>query len=500
LKDNFSALSEYEKENFYQNVRKDIVHFNQFCLIYLESDSKDKSTLMNKMLDWNLATKAIILNENRRLTKTIYESNDPELVANYEKWKSLKNEYGLITDGNPKFESKRSDLLGEINRVEKLLLKSNSGVKLEFVDWQQIQKSLPKGSVGVEIIRVPVDSSSQYVFLSVSSEGEPKYEVVKDGRKLEKQYTFYKNCINADITDVYSRKVFWRPIANLVEENTKVYLSPDGIYNLVNLDILPNADHVYLSEEYNIYNLTSLKDLVNEAGTISSLDGILIGRPEYYTGGRVDQEGNPEDLQRELIRGSIAELPGTEFEVKAIKEILENNNYTEKLLLGAEAEESTIKQMELSPVIHFATHGFFNQSTYGDTDPMLHTGLLLRGAGDSTLIHGEDGILTAYEATTLDLKNTNLVVLSACETGLGTIQDGEGVYGLQRAFKVADVDYVIMAMWKVNDSATELLFRSFYGELVKNKDVHESLKAAQNIVKLKYPGVRYWGAFKVIGK
>lgn len=107
--------------------------------------------------------------------------------------------------------------------------------------------------------------------------------------------------------------------------------------------------------------------------------------------------------------------------------------------------------------------------------------------------------MTAYEATTLELKNTDLVVLSACETGLGTIENGEGVYGLQRAFKVANVDYIIMAMWKVDDSATELLFKTFYSQLVTNKNVHQSLITAQNAVKAQYPEVRYWGAFKIIG-
>ena len=496
LKENFAALSEYEKENFYQNIRTNIVYFNQFCLAYLDNNPTNKSALINNLLNWNLATKAIILNESRRLTKAIYNSQDQELISRYEKWKVLKNEYGLFTGG---METKRSEVLSEINNVEKQLLKSMPDINLQFVTWQEIQTHLPKDAVGVEIIRVPFDTTPQYIFLSVTAEGEPNYEVVKDGRRLEKQYKYYNNCIQSDIVDHKSKDVFWGTIASLLNQSSKVYVSPDGIYNLVNLNILSDQKGRFVSEDYDIYNVTSLKDLVNESGSIASLDGLLIGRPQYYTNGEVKDNELSTGLKRELIHGNISDLPGTEKEVIAIKEILEKNDYKEQLLVGVEAEEATIKKMELSPIIHFATHGFFDQTNSRDSDPMFHTGLLLRGAGDTTLIHGEDGILTAYEATTLDLKNTDLVVLSACETGLGTIENGEGVYGLQRAFKVANVDYIIMAMWKVDDSATELLFKTFYSQLVTNKNVHQSLITAQNAVKAQYPEVRYWGAFKIIG-
>ena len=130
---------------------------------------------------------------------------------------------------------------------------------------------------------------------------------------------------------------------------------------------------------------------------------------------------------------------------------------------------------------------------------MLRSGILLAGVSDKTK-GTEDGVLTAYEAALLDMSKTKLVVLSACETGLGDIKNGEGVYGLQRAFEAAGVQNILMSLWKVDDQATMELMRNFYTELLKSNDTATAFGNAQKLLRSKYDHPYYWGAFKLMGR
>jgi CHAT domain-containing protein len=177
-------------------------------------------------------------------------------------------------------------------------------------------------------------------------------------------------------------------------------------------------------------------------------------------------------------------------------------------------------------VLHIATHGYFQEDVaptegHGATmlhssepvnlfgrvtggNPLLRSGLLFAGAGrkhsfeDKNRI--DDGILTAYEAMNLNLDSTELVVLSACETGLGEVKNGEGVYGLQRAFQVAGARTVMMSLWSVADKQTQELMRMFYEKWLSGEDKHQAFGEAQMELKAKYSAPYYWGAFVMVGE
>ena len=220
-------------------------------------------------------------------------------------------------------------------------------------------------------------------------------------------------------------------------------------------------------------------------------------------------------------------LEGSEDEANEINKIIQKTGIKSILFKGNEATEAGFKKLgdyntESPQVIHVSTHGYFfpdpkvsHQSAIASLQqepifkmsehPMLRSGLIMAGAnhawktGKPITPEAEDGILTAYEISQLNLRNTELVVLSACETGLGDIQGNEGVYGLQRAFKIAGAKNLIMSLWQVPDKQTSELMTAFYKYwLIKKKSIRESLKLAQNDLRKKGLESFYWAGFVLV--
>ena len=210
-------------------------------------------------------------------------------------------------------------------------------------------------------------------------------------------------------------------------------------------------------------------------------------------------------------------LSGTQTEIAEIKDILSVNHWQALDYTDESATEKALKSVIYPRLLHIATHGYFvdeqetsatfkvgSATEYARQNPLLRSGLLLTGASNfiqnDFRIDDENGILTAYEAANLNLDNTDLVILSACETGKGEVQNGEGVYGLQRAFQTAGAKSIIMSLWKVDDKATQELMTNFYTNWTAGNSKSEAFKRAQLSLKEKYPNPYYWGAFVMMGE
>ena len=251
-------------------------------------------------------------------------------------------------------------------------------------------------------------------------------------------------------------------------------------------------------------------DIQDSTQLISSAEKYKKSKPEMLA-----SRSLPNDSTRSA---GWSYLSGTEKEVDDIAKLLQQDKVPYIKYAGVEANEESFKALSgNSPeLLHIATHGFFledekqiretgfmqmmNSQNRTYINPLLRSGLLFAGANrawtNQDVISGiEDGILTAEEISNLDLSKTKLAVLSACETGLGEVNNSEGVFGLQRAFKLAGVETLVMSLWKVDDTATSQFMLAFYQNLLAGKSKLESFKIAQKQIREQYKNPYYWAAF-----
>jgi CHAT domain-containing protein len=368
-----------------------------------------------------------------------------------------------------------------------------------------------------------------YAALVITKEtvDHPQLVRLQNGGQLEGRYLkYYRNAIQSKIKDELSYDQFWKPI-QLASGNAKtVYVSPDGVYNMININTLFNPEtEKYVIDEQAIQLVANTSDLLVPAPASRTGEALLIGFPDYNQRTETITSNEATDYsllksdttQRFMTGSTVTELPGTQIEINGIEAILKRQKVEVKKWLASEATEENIKKIHSPKILHIATHGFFMSEVAGEGErsfagmdvavlnknPLFRSGLLLAGAGKSiatgkALTSGEDGIFTAYEAMNLDLQNTELVVMSACETGLGTVESGEGVYGLPRAFRSAGAHSILMSLWKVDDTATQELMTEFYRQgQQSNKQV--TFRQAQQQLRQKFDHPFYWGAFVMIG-
>jgi CHAT domain-containing protein/Tfp pilus assembly protein PilF len=294
-----------------------------------------------------------------------------------------------------------------------------------------------------------------------------------------------------------------RPILPLLGKTHRLFLSPDGDLNLIPFAALVDEQERYLVETYSITYLTSGRDLLRlQVHTVSKQGPVVFANPLFNQVSDTDKtdkqtapapdsgsRGRPWDLRNVKFKP----LPGTAQEAKALGDILSGV----KLWTGAQATEAALKQVSGPSILHIATHGFFlpdqaqafgesargimvsPQAQSGGENPLLRSGLALAGVNQHQSGAGEDGVLTALEATGLDLWSTRLVVLSACETGLGEVKNGEGVYGLRRALVLAGSESQVMSLWAVSDAATRDLMADYYKRLQAGEGRTEALRQVQ---------------------
>ncbi len=459
-------MSESEKASFWDAYKDDFEFFNSYALAAVP----EKPKAISQMYDNQLQTKSILLSASTKERRKIINSGDSLLIAQFFEYVDLKEslaKYYGYTDEQLLSEAINLDSLENLaNDYEKLLSINADHLEKEErakkIKWRDIQRNLKSNEAAVEMIRFRyfdknVTDSVIYVALILTSETRrnPELVVLPNGNELEnKFFKGYRTSIQFQVQDNFSYQNFWEAIDVKLKGKSVVYLSPDAVFNQININTLQRPDGTYILDHYNtqVLTITSTRDVVLiKKDTKKSLDrnvAALFGFPKYDLAHatienivieRAIERSRTLERAIDLTRFGFTELPGTKTETESIEQILTENQWDAELCLGANALEEILKEVNSPRVLHIATHGFFlddvsdqNQLQLGvrtgksRKDPLLRSGLLFAGAAQT--VKGdfenrtENGIFTAYEAMNLNLNDTDLVVLSACETGRGEVE------------------------------------------------------------------------------
>lgn len=276
-----------------------------------------------------------------------------------------------------------------------------------------------------------------------------------------------------------------RPVRRLLGGTRRVFLSPDGALNLLPFGALVDERNRYLLEDYTLTYLTSGRDVLRLQVRAERVEpSVLVANPTFDEAVAGDSppartaDGARGRRSANLSEGRWEPLAYTADEVAKIKELLPDA----RVLSETQATEAALKQVSKPRILHIATHGFFLENkaeTPPYENPLLRSGLILAGANRRQSGPGEDGVLTALEVAGMDLWGTELVVLSACETGVGDVSNGEGVYGLRRALVLAGAESQVLTLWRVQDKRTRDLMLGFYRRLQSGEGQTEALRSAQ---------------------
>ena len=478
-----------------------------------------------KVFDAALFIKNITTSANIDFDDFFLDSSNIFMKETYEEYKKLSLEY---TSSLSQYTYRKIQEL-EIKLISYSTI-YGSYVKSLYYTTNDIQKALNKDTHVIEFVEIrPLDNSPIYyaALLLCKDWDAPKMIHLFETSALEKLVT-------SDVSKTYSgdqgkeiQKLIWSKIEPYINEGNNIYFSPSGKLHHLAIESLPTEDGRIMSEKYNMYRLSTTKQLCYEQPAKKYTKAVLYGGLVYDLDDETMISQSRAYEQRSAYtmrgfesdttyRGSWKELPGTKKEVANISYTLAGKKINITVFQEEKGNEESFRTLsgQKYDIIHIATHGFFyplqearkrdyfnitNDNIPVVDNAMRRSGLIMSGGnrawrGEQLPDNIEDGVLTAQEITSLDLRGADLVVLSACETGLGDVS-GEGVFGLQRAFKKAGAQTLVMSLWKVSDEATELMMSELYAHLLSGASKREAFLKAQAAVRKKYSEPYYWAAF-----
>ena len=473
-----------------------------------------------------LLGKGLLLNAEMEMKNLLQESGDSAIVALYEETRMNRLMLNKLWEKPVNEQFMDADSLQQVIKRQEQELIQRSKVYGDYtknlaITWQDVQKKLGKEDVALEFLSFPTGQDSlMYVAMVVKPSMEhPEMIPLFEEKQLKRiqPYSYYTT------SELY--QLVWKPLEEKLQGVKNIYFAPGGeLYNIA-VETLPDTDSTFISDRYSLYRLSSTRQLALIQEGYDSGDARIYGGLKYDTGlsalvrdNRKYHRANS-SLARSFedtfiadslqMRSGAEELPGTKIEAENIKRSLDAARVSNELYTDTVGTEASFKAMsgERIRTLHIATHGFYwterearqlkdldflmladdRNPKYTEDKALTRSGLLMAGANNALMglelpEDVDNGILTAKEIAGLDLRGMDMVVLSACQTGLGEIT-GDGVFGLQRGFKKAGAKSLLMSLWKVEDNATQLLMTRFYANLITGMGKHEALLNAQRYVR-----------------
>ena len=468
-----------------------------------------------------LMAKGLLLNSEMELSTLLKESGDEEVANIYNNLKNLRLQINKLYEMPVAERPLDVDSLERVAQGLERQLVQRSKAYGDYtanlvIDWKQVRQRLGDGEMAVEFVSFPLrgDSVMYAAYCLRKDMASPKMVPLFE----ERQLTSMDKRLYLSSPMLYN--LIWKPLEGEMERVTTVYFAPAGeLYNLP-VENLPVGEGTYNSDIRGYRRLSSTRQLALRRNGVEVAKAAVYGGLKYDTDtvtlandSRKYRTAEPVQWSSRAVadslnlRDGVYELPATRIEAEDIGKTLETAKINTELYTDTIGTEASFKALSGSGVnaLHIATHGFYwtereaaqlDGLAFLDTDmpaavqedkALTRSGLLLAGA--NTALKGlplpegvEDGVLTAKEIAGMDLRLLDLVALSACQTGLGEIT-GDGVFGLQRGFKKAGANALLISLWKVDDTATQLLMTQFYKNMLSGMGKYEALTAAQKYLR-----------------
>jgi CHAT domain-containing protein len=449
---------------------------------------------------------------------------------------------GAAGGGDGDYAKQLAALEDKLQKIELAISAKSAAYRLvsQPIELGAVQKAIPKDARLVELVSYqpadprapyalnPVYAPRRYAAYVVGARGDPSFVDLGEGAVIDRAIEAFRKAVSNPDDDRAGElghalyQLTMAKVIPLLGGATNVLLAPDGALNLVPFSALVDDAGQFLIKKYTFTYPTSGRDLLRmKAQTKAQGGGLIFADPSFDATGTPASGGGGQSRGRrslDLATVSWPRLPGTSQEADQVSKTMPGL----KVLRGDDATEGALKQSRGPRILHLATHGFFlpdeppparsaddaapamapggGAAAPPPENPLLRSGLALAGA-NKLRSGNEDGILTALEASGLDLGGTKLVVLSACETGVGKVTNGEGVYGLRRALVIAGAESLVMTLWQVDDLATRDLMAGYYARLEKGSGRSSALRDIQLAIAAqpKYAHPYFWASFLAAG-
>ena len=547
IKDIFTFQGEKEKKELISTLSNNYAIHQSVLLDY-----GDNSSFLEMNLNNTLMLKNLVLKSSKDILKELKSLKNFEInkkIDSLRRFKSLINRQFALKrkERDAAFE----DWQLNCEQVENDLIQIHSQQFNKGIDvpsWKVVQNQLHSNQIALEFSKFNyyhknkfTDSTFYIAYVYKKDWKQPKLVKLFEEHELKKilkgasPNKLYETrgskgkSVNTSSNSEALYNLIWKPISEYLEEIKTIYFAPDGMLHQLSFAAFSNSKGEQLCGNYNLVQLSNTTVLQELKSPPKLSNTVFIGGVNYEF--NKDKTSSISQNKENLVFQNEANLrsnrsaseswnylPETLSEIQFISGLL--NSKTSIVLSGDDANEANFKKLggNSPSILHIATHGFFydkppiedrwkmerdaKEVVYKYAkDPLLRSGLILAGANYAWLhaknpYEKEDGILTALEISNLDLSNTDIVILSACETGLGDIDGSEGVYGLQRAFKMAGVDLIMMSLWQVPDKETAEFMNLFYSNWLRGMKVREAFTKTQRTMSSKYKEQpEKWAAF-----
>ena len=479
----FAILSTIEKKQY---MREHKIYIEAlFSATFKSSDIKET---FNRWINYKRTLfdreNLVFLDKSMHAKKTILEKRKRALAREYQRSSLHQKEIDVLNKDIVEFEKSLSYDIAQ-------------KIKSRVIDYQELFSVLKSNELYIDFAKI---GDFYYIFTLDSQQkiGFKKLDAFRIDTLIQEIQQERESIIEgstfANIEK--SKKEYgklYRLIFNQIDIQNKdtLIISPDGLLTLTPFEAFySEREKKYLIEKLNISYVPSAKELIklHYKHFNANKKIVVFANPNFeYTSSRRDSRGK----NFRLLTSTFSRLDGTLIEAKKIQETLLNVT----LFQGKMATEENLFGVYSPEVLHLATHGFLLKSEE-ILNPMLKSGIVLSGANYAIKNRTGEGIITALELSGLNLENTELVVLSACETGVGEIEEAEGVAGINRAFMQAGARYIVMTLWSVSDRATATLMESFYQNIRDKKSYGEALREAKiEMIKNGNSHPYYWSGF-----